>query len=398
MESIKAFCERKLLGYSVDQYIIMFVVFIIFLPHYFSLAAMVGVAIYLIYTKQLKKIIFNTPRGHWALIFGGLSMIVSLYYQNYRGFMQCIGIVFVAIFILYYRNYVDERLFTFIVDTCCLLSLCCFVWGLLEYAQIVDRLGYPFDEFIVEDSPANRINSTFYNANYYGMMIQFLVLMCLYKILHAKTIHRVVFYVVTILCNLFVLYLSGCRAGWLSFLVTIPLIFYINKRKKTSLFLVLMIVLVVVIVLLNPEIFPRFDNILRYFFNRTKIWFTAIKGICETPLFGRGPSAYYMIYESLNGRKAFHSHSVYLDPLLSFGIVGVGMICYFAWPVVKEVYRLYAKKINIELFALIICAILAVLIHGIFDYTVFWIQTGTVFLLILNSGSMYKKETNDVIL
>ena len=101
MESVKAFCERKLLGYSVDQYIIMFVVFTIFLPHYFSLAAMVGVVIYLVYTKQLKKVILGTPRGYWALIFGGMSMAVSLYYQNYRGFMQCVGIVFVAVFILY---------------------------------------------------------------------------------------------------------------------------------------------------------------------------------------------------------------------------------------------------------------------------------------------------------
>lgn len=392
MESARSFCERKLTGYSVDQYIIMFVVFTIFLPYYFSLAAMAGVTIYLIITKQLRHVILSTKRGYWALLFCLFSFSVSSYYHNYMGMGQSLGLILIVIFILYYRKHVDERLFTFIVDMCCLASIICFIWGLMEYVSIVDRLGYPFNELIVENAPEDRINSTFRNANLYAMMIQFLVLMCIYKILHVKTMHRIIFYTVTILCNLFALYLSGCRAGWLSFLVTIPLMFYINKRKKTCLAMCGLIGLSVIVVLLEPSIFPRFDNILEYFFDRTDIWWTAFKGIQESFWFGMGPSAYYLIYERFGGPMTLHSHSVYLDPLLSFGVIGLSMACYFMWPILKEIYDLYIRKINIEMFGLIICFILTVLIHGVFDYTIFWVQTGTIFLLVLNGGSIYSRK------
>lgn len=392
MESIKSFCDRKLLGYSVEQYIIMFVVFTLFLPYYFSLAAMVGVVIYLIYTRQLKSVIENTPRGWFALLFSAYSLAVSLSFQNYLGVGQSLGMMLIVIFILFYREHVNERLFTFIVDTCCLVSICCFIWGLMEYAKIVDRLGYPFEEFIVEDAPKNRINSTFYNANFYAMMIEFLVLMCIYKILHAKSLHRVVFYSVTILCNLFALYLTGCRSGWLSFVLTIPLMFFMNDQKKISFAMCGLIGLSILVVLLNPSIFPRFDNIIEYFFNRTDIWGTAAHGIRDNFIFGRGPSGYAQIYELYGGRKTVHSHSIYLDPFLSFGIVGVSLALYFIWPVLKEFYHLYRSKLNKELFGLMMCFLITIFVHGIFDYTVFWVQTGTVFLLVMNAGSMYRKK------
>ncbi len=390
MESIQSFYNRKLKGYTYDQYIIIFVVLTLFLPSYVSLAAMVAVMIYLIYTRQLAEVIQATPRGKYAILFCFLFLAVSLYHQNLFGAAQCLGLFFVAVFILYYRKHINHRLLTFIIDASCLISICCFIWGLMEYWKIVNRLDYPFSDLIIMDAPQDRINSTFYNANFYAMMIQFMVLMCIYKILHAKTLRRIVFYTVTILCNLFALYLTGCRAGWLSFLVTIPLMFFINKRKKTSIVMCLIILGGVIAVLINPQIFPRADNVLEYFFDRTDIWKTAILGIKENYLFGLGPNGYYLIFDQFHGPLAPHSHSVYLDPLLSFGIVGVMLTGYFSWPVVKEVTHLYLHKIDVELFGLILCFVLTVLIHGIFDYTIFWIQTGTVFLLILNAASLYR--------
>lgn len=396
MESVKSFCDRKLIGYTLDQYIIMFVVFTIFLPYYIGLSAMIGVTIYLIFTKKLKSVIQNTPRSKWALLFGFYSLAISLYNKNVQGIGQSIGMIFIIIFIFYYRKNVNERLFTFIVDTCCLVSICCFIWGLMEYSKIIDRLGYPFSDLIVEDAPKNRINSTFYNANFYAMMIQFMVLMCIYKILHAKTLHRIIFYTTTILCNLFALYLTGCRAGWLSFLVTIPLMFYVNNRKKPFIALCGIIIVSVIYILFNPSVFPRFDNIVEYFFNRADIWMTAVLGIQASFWIGKGPSTYFLIYKQFEGRKTVHSHNVYLDPLLSFGAIGVGLAAYFIFPILKEIVWLYKNKINSELCGLIICFVLTVMIHGVFDYTIFWVQTGTIFLLVFNAGSMYKKVENKV--
>ena len=99
-----------------------------------------------------------------------------------------------------------------------------------EYMRIVHRLNYDFMMLVIEDSPKNRVNSTFFNANYYAMMIEFLVLICVYKMMQVKTKRRIIFYIVTILANLFALYLTGCRTAWVPFVVTIPFMFLMNKR------------------------------------------------------------------------------------------------------------------------------------------------------------------------
>ena len=52
VDFFNAFCERKLIGYSIDQYIIMIIVASILLPFYYGLIAMIIMIIYLIYRYQ----------------------------------------------------------------------------------------------------------------------------------------------------------------------------------------------------------------------------------------------------------------------------------------------------------------------------------------------------------
>lgn len=392
VDFFNAFCERKLIGYSIDQYIIMIIVASIFLPFYYGLITMIILIIYLVRTKQLRKVIADTPKGYVALLFGAYALIVCLCTQNLMGSAQTIGMIAIAIFIMYYRKHVDERLFTFIIDTCCLLSILCFLYGLLEYVTIVERLGNMFTDFIIDDHPDNRVESMFFNANYYAMMIQFLVLMCVYKILHAKTFHRVVFYTTTIVCNLFALYLTGCRVGWLSFLITLPLMFYMNSWKKTSYAMIGVIGLAGLVILMNPSLFPRIDSVFADFAKRGRIWGTAIKAIMAYPIFGLGPSGYYLIYSQFNGHPTYHCHSVYLDPFLSFGVVGLAIASRFMIPVFKEIHYVFKNKLNPELSGLIASFFVVLFVHGVFDHTAYWIQTGTIFLLVINACCMYQKD------
>ncbi|MGN1343037.1 MAG: O-antigen ligase family protein [Traorella sp.] len=392
----KAFCRRKLTGYSRNQYLIMFVVLTMFLPYYFGLIAIGCVIVYLIFTKQLKKVICNTPKSVYAIIFCIYSFGVSLYHHNELGMIQSIGLLMIALFIMFYRNNVNDRLFTFIIDTCCLLSICCCIWGLLEYASIVERLGHSFEDFIIDDAPKNRVNSTFFNANYYAQMIQFLILMCIYKILNTRKIHRIVFYTTTIICNLIALYLTGCRTAWLSFLITVPLMFYVNDQKKICYALLTLILLTGIVVLINPDLFPRFDTIFSSFSIRLKIWKTGLLGIQDNFLFGLGPGGYKLIYPKYNGHPTAHSHSIYIEPMLSFGLIGLILAFVFMYPVFKEIYVLFKNKINRKLTGLAICFIITVLIHNIFNYSIFWSQTGVIFLLVINAGSMYFRKNDSL--
>ena len=388
MEHVVAFLHRKLDNFSFDEYLIMFVVCTIFLPFYCSIIAIIGVLLYLAYHHRLKDIVKAVPKANFALGFCLLSAIVAACYQNWLGVACAFGIFLIMMFILFFRTVINKRLFELLMDACCIISLFCVAWGLMEYTRIVHRLNYDFIELVVEDSPKNRINSTFFNANYYAMMIEFIVLICIYKMMQVKTLHRIVFYIVTILANLFALYLTGCRTAWIPFVVTIPCMFLINKRYGYFTLTMSAIGSAGLMVLLHPSLFQR-ASISADFMKRAKIWITAIKGIQAHPLFGEGPLTYFHIYKLYHGHPTQHSHNVFLDPILSHGIVGVLIAGVYFWANIKEVIKLFTRRIDLRLCSLIVACILTVLLHGMLDYTVYWVQTGLLFLIVLSSSSMY---------
>ena len=394
MERISAFLHRKLDNFTLDEYIIMFVVCSIFLPFEFPLLAIAGVLLYLCATGRMKGIIQAVPKSGFMIVFCLLTSAIAFISGNLLGGVCGIGILLLMLFIFYFRTVINKRLFELLMDACCIISLFCFGWAMMEYCRIIDRLNYSFLQLKVENSPKDRINSTFFNANYYAMMIEFIVLICVYKMMQVKTLRRIVFYVVTIVCNLFALYLSGSRTAWIPFVVTIP---FINKRFIYFTTSMAGIGGAGLLLLLEPKLMQR-ATIFQDFAKRSNIWETAIKGIQAHPLLGEGPLTYFHIYKQYHGHPTQHAHSIYLDPILSHGIIGVILAgIYFAGNL-KEVYLLLKRRIDLRLFSLISAFILTILIHGILDYTVYWVQTGLMFLIVLSASSMYfhKEQPYDI--
>lgn len=396
LDYLRHFFKRKLIGYTKNQYMIIMMVLSLFLPYTIGLTILVLGLIYLLITKQLKDALTTPLIKNYAFLFSIYSLLVSLFHKNLLGAGQSLGMIVVVLFTAFYRKNVNDRLFTFIIDLCCLLSIACFLYGLLEYAHIVDRLGYEFSDFEIFDAPKDRVNSTFFNANYYAQIIQFIILMCVYKILNTRKWHRIVYYAATIFCNLFALYLTGCRTAWLSFVFTIPFMFYVNNYKKTFYCIVSAMAIVGCALLIKPDLFPRFDSILSSFATRVKIWSTGIEGIKENPIFGLGPGGYKLIYKQFAGHPTNHSHNIFIELVLSFGIVGVLIACRFVVPIVKETISIIKNKIDMKLAGLIICFIITVFTHNFFNYSIFWSQTGILFIIVLNSTVIYKEENKTV--
>lgn len=388
LNTLSTFLHRKLDNFTLDEYIIMFVVCSIFLPFEFSILTICGVLVYLGIKKRLSHIIQSVPRAKFAIIFCLITTMVALLYGNMLGAVCGIGILLIFLFIFYYRTIINKRLFELLLDACCIISLFCFVWAMMEYSRIIHRLDYSFLALKVENSPKDRINSTFFNANYYAMIIEFIVLICIYKMMQVKKMHRIIFYTVTIICNLFALYLTGTRTAWIPFIVTIPFMFLINKRFGFFSLSMGGIGAIGCMIVYDPGLMQR-ATFGQDFAKRTNIWSTAIKGIKAHPLFGEGPLTYLHIYEKYNGHPTQHAHSVYLDPILSHGVIPVLIFGVYLVSNLKEVYLLFKRRIDMRLFSLIVSVILTVLIHGILDYTVYWVQTGLLFLIIISSSSMY---------
>lgn len=99
-----------------------------------------------------------------------------------------------------------------------------------------------------------------------------------------------------------------------------------------------------------------------------------------------------MIFKQYGGHVTQHAHSVYLDPILSFGVVGVATLVPYMFDNCKRLFKVYQEKLNLRYVALVISCIAVILLHGVLDYTIFWVHTGMLFLLIASSFEMFKHK------
>ena len=140
LKRAKAFYHRKLDGYTLDEYLIMFVTCSIFLPYFCSIAAIIIVLIYLAFTGRLIRIIRTTPRSLFAFVFAGLSVVVSLCYGNLLGVVQTLGMLLILIYYMFYRSVISKRLFVLLIDACCIISIFCFIWALMVNIKITKKV------------------------------------------------------------------------------------------------------------------------------------------------------------------------------------------------------------------------------------------------------------------
>ena len=100
---------------------------------------------------------------------------------------------------------------------------------------------------------------------------------------------------------------------------------------------------------------------------------------------------YMHIYALYHGHPTEHAHSIYLDPLLCFGIVGILTILPYIVSNIKGLYHLWKSQIDKTLTALMIAFTVMIFVHGMLDYTIFFVQTGLLYLMIASSFDAYHK-------
>ena len=376
-----------------QRYIIV-AVFSMFLPFYMCGGILIFLTLRLLWKGEIQEAYRQIPKSRFIIYFSLLSAIVSLFYQNYYGFVCSIGILVILSFVLYYRIHIDPRLFEYITNCIIVLSIFAALYGLIEYIGILNSYNIDQFEIMIFNRPQDRINSVFFNANYYAMMIEFFVCLTFYKILKIKDIKlewkKFIYYVAVIGLNLFVLLLTACRTAWPALAGGILIMLIVDKHYKTCACILALVIVACIYFLLNPSKFPRVDNIVAYFMTRADIWEVAIQNIITHPLFGEGPMTYMHIYPLYHGHPTEHAHSIYLDPLLCFGIVGLLTIAPYIYSNIQRLYRLWKLKVDKTLVALIVSFTVMIFIHGLLDYTIFFVQTGFLYLLIASSFDVHK--------
>ena len=327
--------------FSKEQLFIIATVLCLSTPFYICVPILLVETIYLFYTKKITNAFKNTPKSKYLIIFVLISLIISLIYQNWIG-VCCVALIFMFIsLMLYYRQYINQDVFEFIVDLLIALSVLWAIYGLYEQTQILERLGYDHFTLKVFSRRENRLNSIFFNANYYAMMIEFIIMMIGYKIFGTKNIKKQIYYFVVACINFFLLYMTGCRTALIATAFAMIVFLIINRNYRICALIAFGCVILGIYFIINPEQFPRIEKLVDNFSVRTKIWQAAIKGIQAHPLFGQGPMTYMMIFKQYAGHNTQHAHSVYLDPILSFGIVGISVLIPYIVDNFKRLYFVY---------------------------------------------------------
>lgn len=357
---------------NTDELIALLLVLSIFMPFYFSVAAVCFVAIMTMINCRIRTKAFSAPYSKFLLGFLVVPFFVSATYNNYWGILYAIVIIALVMCGFYIRSIMNRQLFNRMMDAACVGSIWAAGYALIQKLSMlrVDSVYRPM--------------SLFHNANCYGMIIEFVVIIAVYR-LFTNSQHKN-FYVAVIAVNLFGLYLCASVSSCVALSVGVLAFLLIKGKYRMAGVLLLAGGAIFIAGTMIPNLLPRdVPGIDKTCEDRLDIWITSLKGIRQHPLFGTGAMSYQMIYEQFAGYKTYHCHNLLLDTLLNYGIIGLAAIGSYVILQLKLITMRFRSHICSNMNILMVAIFAAVLVHGLTDVTIAWIQTGLLFMMVFSS-------------
>lgn len=374
------------------QHILLILLLIgLMLPFYMGLIIFLVILAILFFSHMLSdSLLPEQPLETILWLFIFYSFVIAIINLNAAGVLVSLAVLVAMIFFNYYTKNVRpsflETLIDFLVGASMLLS----VFAILEYLKVIPQWNYTFISEALARTWSNRSEATFFNPNYYAMMLEFFLTAIIYRFVESKNTKHKLAYLLIGSLNVIAVLLTGSRTPFMVIPVVMFIFLYITGYKKQAIGGVGAIALLLVIAGILGYL-PRIDSIEWALADRISIWTNALRGIRDNFWFGQG----FMPYMHLSTYYGYpfkpHSHNLYLEILLSFGVIGSSL---FAMPVVhmtRLINALRAYPTLRPLLALYCSMIACVLVHGIMDVPILWFQTGFVFLfVILTAPNVYR--------
>lgn len=368
--------RKRFSSYNKQELAVVFASATIFMPFVITCIMLIGVCIFALSDKKTRHKMIYDKTNIPIYVFSVLLIVVPLLYGRYISACAGVGYILGMIFFIFAKSIITKNLYNDIMDVCCASSVICFIYAVVQ--KLI--MGITF-----------RATGGLLNANYYGAICEIVIIIAVYKLISNQRYKG--FYITILVMNVIGICLCDCQSAWISVMVGIIGLLFLSGYKKQG-FIVLAISLVLIIAgVFVPGLLPRMKVMPQTFSTRKNIWMTAIKGIKAHFLFGQGTLTYLFTYKLYNGYKTYHAHSLYLDPLLSYGIVGVLVMLYYFYGVLKNILNNLKQGFNKKIMSLVLGVTFAVCIHGITDVTVLWVQTGMLVFIVL-SGAFVKRQNN----
>ncbi|MDY6065402.1 MAG: O-antigen ligase family protein [Finegoldia sp.] len=366
--------------YSLDQRVILLTLVAMYLPFYLSFLAMGLTMVYIFKNGKYKEILQSMATSKIIIIFSVYSFVVSLLAKNLGGLFKSFGIFALLSFMLFVKQNINKNLLKDLMNVIMIFSSACFILTIGEYLIKFIRAENlsVFINFVTENRQS--LGLMFLNVNYFSMIAAISVLVSAYRYLIAKGSEKLISFFIGLLSLICLLMTESAASLAAAFIAIFVLTILLKKYRYTGL-MAGVLILGGGLVFVAKKIFGI--NLLSSLSTdvglRFSIWVSSIEGFKQNFIFGRGPGGLSNIYYLIRDRRIAHSHNIYLNFLLSFGLVGLILI----GPFVYELFTEIRKQTDKKFFKLVLCLIILVLLAGIFDASITWVQTGLLFLSII---------------
>ena len=376
---------EKLRGLSSKELILLGIILSIFLPFYLFVVVFCLYIISLIFTGDMKRILQKMGEHPMLLLFLGYSTVISILAQNWMGLVASVGMFLFTVFFLHYQSVLSHRFFRLILQLVLFGSVLSAAFASLEHFQIVKKFNYAFLSPNMQVWHQNRAEVTFFNPNYYGIICCFCIMIAFYLFTTTKLNWLKVFCVIAGFVNLFGLNFTQNRTAFPAIIAGAIIYLFTTIKNWKAFWLSIGVFAIGLSFLFSSDLGVRMGTLDSSMEERISIWDAGMALFKQNPFWGEGPLTYMHSYPRIHAPYHEHAHSLYIDTILSYGIVGTILLVLSSVAPVRLMMDMSQESGKRPIIGLYLSFLTVVAVHGIFDLALFWIQSGFIFLLVMCS-------------
>ncbi|CTD23759.1 TPA: O-antigen ligase family protein [Streptococcus pneumoniae] len=376
---------EKLKGLSSKELILLGIILSIFLPFYLFVVVLCLYIISLIFTGDMKSILQKMGEHPMLLLFLSYSTVISILAQNWMGLVASVGMFLFTIFFLHYQSILSHKFFRLILQFVLFGSVLSAAFASLEHFQIVKKFNYAFLSPNMQVWHQNRAEVTFFNPNYYGIICCFCIMIAFYLFTTTKLNWLKVFCVIAGFVNLFGLNFTQNRTAFPAIIAGAIIYLFTTIKNWKAFWLSIGVFAIGLSFLFSSDLGVRMGTLDSSMEERISIWDAGMALFKQNPFWGEGPLTYMNSYPRIHAPYHEHAHSLYIDTILSYGIVGTILLVLSSVAPVRLMMDMSQESGKRPIIGLYLSFLTVVAMHGIFDLALFWIQSGFIFLLVMCS-------------
>ena len=376
---------EKLKSLSKQEGLLLGVILSIFLPFYLFVIIFISYLLWLVYTGEMKGILKRLSQHPVLLFFIAYSTAISLLAQNVMGVVSSVAMFLFAIFFYYYQTQLTPKFFRLTIEGVLASSVLAAVFAALEHFQIVKKFDYTFLSPRMQVWHQNRAEVAFFNPNYYGIICCFCIMIGFYLISTTKLKWLRIFSMIAIFANLFGLNFTQNRTAFPAIIFGAIIYLFTTIKNWRAFWLSIGVFGVGLAFLFSSDLGVRMGTLDSSMEERVSIWNAGMALFKQNPFWGEGPLTYMHSFPRIGAPYHEHAHSIYIDTILSYGVVGTVLLGIASATPVRMLIDMSQVPSKRPILGLYLSFLTVVAVHGIFDLALFWIQSSFIFLLVMCS-------------